>query len=117
MDWTPAQRNAAFLVGCMGTRLALTNVARTRPDLLPTMGRLAVIPAVGFAAIWLLKLRPTGMEVQGQPIWWDSLRPLHAALWGVFAHQAMAGNRDAWKVLLADTAIGGAAWYNHRFLQ
>jgi hypothetical protein len=116
--WTDTQRNAAFVVACLGTRTALTLTARgAAPDTLRQLGQIAVVPAVGFALIYALRLRTTGAEVQGQAIWWNHLRPLHALLWGAFAHQAMRGNTDAWRFLAADTALGANAWYQHRFTQ
>ena len=96
-------------------RTAITWQAKTADtDKLKAMGRIALIPAIGFMVIYVGKLRRTGAEVAGEAIWWDRLRPLHAALWGGFAVLAMRGHRDAWKVLALDTLIGAAAWANKR---
>ena len=104
---------AVFVVGCLGVRTAITWLAKTAgPDKLKTMGRIALIPAVGFMVIYVGKLRRTGAEVAGEAIWWDRLRPLHALLWGGFAALALRGHRGAWKLLALDTLIGAGAWAN-----
>lgn len=107
------KRATLFLLGCIGVRYALTFVAKTQPEFLPLMGKLAFLPAVGFMVIYLFGLRKTGAETLGQPIWWNHLRPVHGTLWFVFAILAMNENRDAWKVLFTDTTIGLLAWVDH----
>jgi hypothetical protein len=112
-----ATRKALFVVGCLGSRAAIANLARVRPDLLPSMGRLALGPALGFALIYLFKLRPAGREVfPDTQIWWDHVRPVHAVLWGLFAHYAIQQHPEAWRFLAVDTALGAAVWYRHRVL-
>ena len=107
-------RLALFLIGCMGTRIALTLLAKyASPTLLQVMGGVALLPAIGFAAIFALDLRKTGPEVFGDRIWWNSLRPLHAILWGGFAILALLRMPDAWILLALDTAIGFAAFVHH----
>lgn len=104
-----------FLVGCIGTRSYLVYLAKTRPDLLSVMGALAVIPAIGFTLIYLFGWRKTGAEVFGDKIWWDALRPVHAALWGWFAYLALNQRHDdAWRVLFIDTLIGLVAFAGNR---
>jgi hypothetical protein len=104
-------RICLFLIGCMGARFALTYVAKTiRSDWLPYMGYAAFIVATGFAVIYFMGWRKTGAEVRGAPIWWNSLRPIHAALWLIFGLLAIQKNKYAWTLLLADTLIGLAAF-------
>lgn len=112
-------RMALFLVGCIGTRLALVAAAfwaRTRPAWLSVGGWLALVPAIGFAVLWGFGLRRTGGEVFGERIWWDAWRPLHALLWGSFAIAAIGGRAWAWQILLADTLIGLGIWIWHRLV-
>lgn len=99
-------RAALFLLGCIGTRLALTGAAFHHPAVI---GAAALLASVGMLSIYLFKLRPSGWEAGG-PIWWDHLRPLHAALLGLFAMMALTGVHGAWIVLLLDTMVGLAAW-------
>jgi hypothetical protein len=106
-----------FLLGCMGARLAIAFLAKTIPlDYLPYMGFPALAIAAGFAAIYVGGLRPTGIEVGGGRIWWDALRPVHAALWTLFALLAFRKQRSAWLVLLADALLGLAAFLAFHFV-
>lgn len=104
-------RRIAFLVGCMGSRFGLTYLAATAsPRVLPWMGAAALVVAAGFATIHVMGWRRTGLEVGGERIWWDALRPVHAALWALFAVLALASAPRAWTVLLVDTLLGLAAY-------
>jgi hypothetical protein len=98
----------AFLVGCIGVRLLFVYLAMVvSKDALKVMAVFAAAIAIGFTVIYVGKLRRTGFETGGRPIWWNSLRPLHAALYGVFAYCAWFGyRRAAWIVLLIDVIIG-----------
>ena len=73
--------------------------------------------AIGFFAIWWNGWRTTGVEVLGGKIWWNGLRPVHGALWAVFAVMAWTvWKRYAWMVLLVDVGIGlGAFLWNRAF--
>lgn len=68
----------------------------------------------GFATIYLLGLRKRGFEAGGD-IWWNSLRPVHAATHGIFALAAI-NNVNVWWVLPIDASIGFAAWVEKRIL-
>ncbi len=103
-----------FLVGCIGTRLAFALLARQRTDLLPYLAVLALLPAIGFFAIYLTRSRKTGGEVFGKPIWWDHLRPVHGALYLAFAAMAWRRDPNAWLILLADVTFGLTAFTLHR---
>jgi hypothetical protein len=104
-------RTLLFLIGCMGTRFGLAYLAmNAKLNTLNIMGYIALIPAIGILTIYMLGLRKTGIETNGELIWWNNLRPLHGILWLVFAYLAILGNKDAWIVLLIDTIIGLLAW-------
>lgn len=105
-------RILTFLVGCIGTRLGLVWLAHTLSDQwLYYMGALALIPATGFLLIYMFGLRKTGVEVNGDLIWWNELRPVHALLYTLFAFYAMNGLRsEATNVLLFDVLIGVTSW-------
>jgi hypothetical protein len=112
---TPLQKRIAlFLVGCMGTRLALVEIARrATPTVLGVLGGLAVLPAVGFFLIYATHSRTKGPETFGAPIWWNHLRPIHGTFYAVFAYLAFLGNPKAWMVLLADAIVGFLAFLHH----
>jgi hypothetical protein len=111
------KRLVLFLVGCVGTRLLLVYLAATVPPRwLFFMGILALVPAIGFAVIYIGGLRTTGREVFGDRIWWNDLRPLHAALYALFAYLAITGAQSlAWKVLLGDVLVGLAAFLAYHY--
>jgi hypothetical protein len=74
------------------------------------MGVPALVIAFSFAAIYVMGWRKTGPEVRGGRIWWNSIRPIHAALWFTFAVLAFARHREAWIALLIDTLLGLTAF-------
>jgi uncharacterized membrane protein len=51
-------------------------------------------------------LRKTGLEVFGDRIWWNFLRPIHAILYFLFAYNAINSNRKSWVYLFMDVLIG-----------
>ena len=101
-----------FLIGCLGSRFGLAYAVRASPpNLLPLFGKLALIPAFGFIIIYLLNLRKTGIEAQGE-IWWDNWRPLHASMYILFSLLSLKKKSFAWIVLLVDAIFGLIAWVN-----
>lgn len=111
------KRWVLFLVGCIGIRLFFVYLARTLSlESLRIMGYLAIIPAIGFMVIYLFGLRKTGAEVFGGQIWWNSLRPIHALLYAIFAWMAIQGDCCAWIPLLADVSLGLLAFLYHHLI-
>ena len=103
-----------FLIGCMGTRIGFAYLAKEiDKEYLPYMGYLALIPAIGFMYIFLTGSREKGGEVFGAKIWWNSLRPIHAILWGLFSLSAIKKKREGWKFLGIDVTIGLIAFLHH----
>ena len=101
------KRFLLFLIACIGVRTLFVFIAKnTSVTYLPYLGYLGLLPAVGFAYIYLTGSRKTGQEVFGEKIWWNDLRPLHSLLYFLFAYNAIIGNRNAWMYLLADVLIG-----------
>ena len=101
----------------MGTRFFFVYLAKVI-DLkyLPYLGYLALLPAIGFAYIYLSKARETGLEVFGGKIWWNDLRPLHATFYGLFAYNAIQKNPKSWMILLVDTLVGLVSFLVHHYL-
>jgi hypothetical protein len=101
------KRFLLFLIGCIGLRTLFVIIAKNVSiNYLPILGYLALLPAIGFIYIFVTGTRKTGAEVFGEKIWWNNLRPLHALLYGLFAYNAIIGNRNAWIYLLVDVVIG-----------
>lgn len=106
---TPLQRRIVlFLGGCMVARGLLVYLAATVPAAwLRWLAVPAAAIALGFALIFAFGWRRTGLETGGAPIWWDALRPVHAAVYASVAYAAWTGWREAaWKLLAADWALG-----------
>ena len=80
------------------------------------MALIAICISVGFLYIWSNGLRKTGPETFGDPIWWNDLRPIHSALYAIFAMLALNEfTKDhAWTILLMDVTIGLSAWIHHK---
>lgn len=110
-----------FIIGCLGTRSLFAYLAKqANPEQLRWLGYLALLPAIGFIYIFLTGTRPTGLEVGGGRIWWNNLRPVHAAMYLLFAYLAITGTNiysvTAWHILAADVLLGLAAFLVHYFL-
>ena len=104
-----------FIFGCITSRIGLVLLsANINKEYLPYFGFLTLIPALGFSVIYFFKLRKTGLEVFGDKIWWNSLRPIHSLLYFIFSIMAFYKNINAYKVLLLDVLIGIIAFlYYH----
>ncbi len=110
------KRFLLFIIGCIGSRTMFMLFAKNI-DLhyLPLLGYLTIIPAIGFTYIFVTGSRQTGAEVFGEKIWWNSLRPIHAVLYGLFAYNAISKKRDAWIYLLVDVCIGLISFLYHHY--
>ena len=112
------KRFALFLFVCIGLRSLLVYIAKTTDvKYLQILGYLAIIPAIGFSYIFLTGSRKTGIEVLGDKIWWNKLRPIHAILYGLFAYNAINKNREAWIYLLIDVIIGFISFIAYHYLE
>ena len=108
------KRFMLFLIACIGSRLLLVYIAKTiNIKLLKYMGYLLLIPSLGFFYIYLTGIRQTGVEVFGDKIWWNNLRPIHGLLYLLFSYNAINGNRSAWIYLLMDVALGLTSFLFH----
>jgi len=108
------QRFLMFLIGCIGARSLFVVIAKyIDTKYLKYLGYLALLPAIGFMYIYLTGSRKTGMEVFGEKIWWNDLRPVHSILYFLFAYNAIIGNSQAWIYLLADVLIGLISFLVH----
>ena len=105
-----------FLIGCMGTRSLLAYMAYSLPPTyLQYLGYLALLPAIGFMAIYIFGLRKTGPEVFGEEIWWNDLRPVHAAMYILFSISAIQKKSYSWTFLLSDVVIGFISFLVHHY--
>lgn len=112
------ERFVLFLVGCIGSRLLFTYIAKNiNVEYLPYLGYIALLPAIGMLYIYISGSRDYGVEAGGK-IWWNSMRPIHSLLLFLFAYNAIIKNKDvAWKIILLDTIIGLGAFINQHFVK
>ena len=111
---TIEKRFILFLIGCIGSRLLLVYIAKNiNIKLLKYMGYLLLLPAFGFFYIYLTGIRKTGIEVFGNKIWWNQLRPIHGLLYLLFSYNAINGNKTAWTYLLIDVLLGLISFLNY----
>jgi hypothetical protein len=100
-----------FLGLCIPIRLLIAYVAmKTPPKTLKYISLLALLPILGWKYIYISNLRQTGPEVFGGKIWWNSLRPVHAALYTAFIFMAIREDPDAYIPLLIDPLLGLVAF-------
>ena len=110
------KRFLLFLIGCIGVRSILVLLAKNASVYnLKILGYLALLPAIGFIYIYLTGSRQTGAEVFGEKIWWNSLRPIHATLYLLFAYNAINGVKSAWIYLLIDVILGLISFLVHHY--
>jgi hypothetical protein len=101
------KRFLLFLFGCIGTRRLLVYIAQTtNKTVLMSLGYLALLPSIGFFYLYFSESRKTGVEVFGDKIWWNNLRPVHGLMYTLFAYNAINGNLNAWIYLLVDVTFG-----------
>ena len=94
------KRFILFLLGCILIRTLFIVIAKNKPEYLQDMGYISILPAIGFAYIYLTKSRQTGAEVFGSNIWWNDLRPIHALLYGLFAYFAINNSKLLYNLFL-----------------
>ena len=106
-----------FLIGCIGLRSIFVIIAKyINTKYLKYLGYLALLPAIGFIYIYLTGTRKTGVEVFGEKIWWNNLRPIHSILYFLFAYNAINGNKQAWIYLLVDVLFGLISFLIHHYV-
>jgi hypothetical protein len=112
----PLGRALLFLIGCIGTRAAVAYAAAVvNTKYLQYLGLLALGPVIGWIYIIATGSRQSGPEAGGR-IWWDGMRPIHAAIWAGFALTALNGWPNAYLFLVADVILGLGNWIQHYFI-
>lgn len=98
---------------CILSRIFLVYLAKSISiDKLRYLGYLTMIPAIGFFYIYFTNSRKTGIEVGGNKIWWNSLRPIHGMIYFIFSIAAI-NKYNLWYLLLIDVIIGIIAYFIH----
>ncbi len=107
-------RIVLFLIGCMGIRSLFVIIAKmANTTILPYLGSLALLPAIGFFYNFFIGSRKADTGLFGGPVWWKNLRPIHGLLYSLFAYNAINKNTNAWIYLLVDVLVGlvSFSWY------
>lgn len=109
----------SFVFICIPIRIYLAylayKLAKTRPVAHFIMGAIALFVSIGFASLFVTNSRQFGFEAKSalNPqgiIWWNNVRPIHAAFYLAFAMCAMNYKVYAYKFLIADVVF--AIFYN-----
>ena len=115
---TLQKRFLAFLLLCIPVRIGFVFIAKkVDKKYLPYLGYLAILPAIGFAYIYIFGKRKTGGETFGQKIWWNDLRPVHSIFYLIFAYLALSKNKEAYVPLLYDVIIGFISFISHHYIE
>jgi len=113
---TIQKRFLLFIFVCILTRLILTFVVKKLKLIyLPIAGYIGLILGISFLTIYYYNLRKTGIEVFGDKIWWNDIRPIHGILYLIFAYLAINKNKNAWIILLLDVIFGLVMFINHHY--
>ena len=113
---TIQKRFLLFIFVCILTRLILTFVVKKlKPIYLPIAGYIGLILGISFLTIYYYNLRKTGIEVFGDKIWWNDIRPIHGILYLIFAYLAINKNKNAWIILLLDVIFGLIMFIEHHY--
>ena len=106
-------KDVLFVLLCIPTRISLVVLAqRASVETVKAMGYVALLPVMGFLTLFASDGRSTGAF--GQPVWWNALRPVHAALYAVFSILAIAEKPLAWLPLAIDVLLGVIAFVWNR---
>ena len=101
-----------FVFGCLLVRFSFVLIAKNiNKKMLPLLGKIAIILAIGFLVLYLGDLRQKG--ALNQKAWWNNLRPLHSILYFTFAYLALYKNDKAYIPLLLDVIIGLIAFVHN----
>jgi len=114
---TIQKRFLAFLLLCIPIRILFVYIAKSiNKNKLPYLGYAGIVPAIGFAYIYIFNKRKTGTETGGEKIWWNNLRPIHSILYFYFAYLAINQKNNAYVPLLYDVIIGFISFIGYHYI-
>ena len=115
------KRFILFIFGCIPARLVLVYLAKSN-KYARIVAYFSVLVSIGFMYIYITDKRKTGIEVMGDTIWWNHLRPIHSVLFGLFALFTLSSllvkkyTQYNWLLLLGDTLLGICMFLYYHFL-
>ncbi len=106
-----------FLFGCILSRLILVILAKyLNKEYVKIMGYLAIPLGLSFMYLYFIGNRKADSQLEwlgDKKIWWNNIRPIHGALYLLFAWAAITENKYAWVFLLIDVIVGLVSWLFH----
>jgi hypothetical protein len=111
------KRFLVFILGCIGSRLSLSMIAKyIMIDYLPLLAIFTIPISISFMYLYIFgnDMADKQLEWLGdKKIWWDQLRPLHSILFMIFSILAINKLSYSWLILLLDMIIGLISWLIH----
>jgi hypothetical protein len=111
LQWRPI---LLFLFGCVPARIMVALSTTCLPPLL--VAAVLLVPAVAWVYLWGAGAR-LGVQAEtfGAPLWWNTLRPVHAAMYVAAAAVLVLTPRRtlARGILLVDVFVGVVAHVVH----
>lgn len=116
------KRLLLFLIGCIGSRTALTILAKNiDSNYLPYIGYVTMIMALSFFYIYIFGSERADRQLEWdneKTVWWNDFRVVHGLLYLAFSVSAIQKYSNSWIFLLIDTTIGLIAWsIHHKFIR
>ena len=101
-----------FWLLCIPLRVLLSVVACLYPTstLVNVLAWIMLLVGLNMIRLWLFDLRLSAPEGRGNT-WWNSIRPIFAILYILFAMYTFKGYVGAYRFLVADVIIGVAIWF------
>jgi hypothetical protein len=111
------KRFLVFILGCIGSRLSLSMIAKyIMIDYLPLLAIITIPISISFMYLYIFGNDVADRQLEwlgDKKIWWNQLRPLHSILFMIFSILAMNKLSYSWLILLLDTIIGLISWLIH----
>ena len=114
------RRLLMFLIGCIGTRLTLTLIAKNiNTNKLPFIGWPAILIACSFFYIRIFGNEVADAqlnEYKEKKVWWNKIRPVHGYMYLIAGILAINKSMYTWIPFGIDVCFGLSAWFYHHYL-
>ena len=71
---------------------------------------------IGMLILYFGSYRKTGIEVGGDVIWWNHLRPLHAFVYLYFSYLYYINDDNSYEILIYDVIIALISFFNYHYI-
>lgn len=111
------KRILVFIIACIGMRIIFMLTSKyIDPTYLPYLGIIALMISLSMMYIYLFGSEKAEKQLEWlgeDKTWWNQLRPVHSALYLLFAVYAFKKQSFAWIIILIDTIVGFSGWFMH----